>query len=123
MQRKAVGGAPHFTCTRQGQRGAVVGPVGQHLLLAVMNLVAMNLQDEVVLLEEPRSTKAGWGEVPSGAVGLLHERQQPKDLGATSGSTSKVAAAPRTFPCFEERCQMRASYLKLLEEQLGIAEN
>ena len=81
MQRKAVGGAPHFTCTRQGQRGAVVGPVGQHLLLAVVNLVAMNLQDEVVLLEEPRSTKAGWGEVPSGAVGLLHERQQPKRLG------------------------------------------
>lgn len=127
MQGRAVGGAPQFTCTRLGQRGAVVGPLGQDLLLAVVNLVAMNLQDEVVLLEEPRSTKAGGGEVPCGAVSLLHEKQPqkltPQGPGARSGFTSKAALAHPRFPYFEERCQVRASYLKFLEEQLGIAED
>ena len=36
MQGKAVGGMPHFTSTRQGMRGAVVGPLGQQLLAAVL---------------------------------------------------------------------------------------
>ena len=57
MQGKAPGGAVEFACTFQGRKGAVAGPLGSHLLLAVANVVAMGCQDKIILLEEP--TKPG----------------------------------------------------------------
>ena len=47
-----------FSCTLQGSGGGVVGPLGSHLLQAVVNLIAKGLQDEVVLLEPASATSS-----------------------------------------------------------------
>lgn len=45
---KATHSLVHFTCSLEGTRGGTAGPLGTHLLLAVVNLVAYNLHDKAI---------------------------------------------------------------------------
>lgn len=49
---KNTGGVHQFTTALKTSRGGVAGPLGNHLLLAAVNLVAMNLQDEAHQLDQ-----------------------------------------------------------------------
>ena len=82
MQGKSVGAIVQFTCTLQGKKGAAAGPLGAHLLLACVNLVALGYHDKVVLLEEgppPNSLSRQAGQVHDQekevSIGIKHLRQ------------------------------------------------
>ena len=61
MMGKHCGSTAQWTCTLKGTRGRVAGPLGAHLLLATVNLVAWGYQGQAVMLARGRASKRATG--------------------------------------------------------------
>ena len=97
MLGKASGSVPQFTCTFTGARGTVAGPLGSHLLLATVNLVAWGYEDKVVLLDAATLERQAEA-ANAGPVRTKHQQE------------TEVARAIKS---------MRQSYTKFLAAQPG----
>lgn len=80
MMGKTTAGVQQFTAALTTSRGGVAGPLGSHLLLAVVNLVAMSLQDSVAQqLDQSKEQE------------VSKRRKQEKELGAKNTEEAAVS--------------------------------
>lgn len=112
MMGKKSGSVVQFACTVQGK---VHGPLGPDLVMATVNLIARGLHLDVSKNDLKPHPPSKQEHVTSSAN--MNFAEVPERF------SNKASAVLVRFPYYEERCQMRASYLKFLQEQLDSAED
>ena len=96
---KSTAGAQQFTTALKNSRGGVAGPLGNHLLLAAVNLAAKNLQDQAHQLDQSNEQEAS------------KRRRQEQELGAKEAAVpaQRFASVPSPSSLPSTSCRASAA--------------